>query len=448
LNEVSRIVRSTRLFKLDKADLILIALSVVLLFFWGSRMSLGYGTIWDTQMTVFQQYVRLGNGLINGNGFYLDPAEPSPAFFGPIYPAYIGLMNKFFDPGQFKLLAINFVALPIVVLLVRRATQKLTGNSILALIVAITLLLWPDFMLAAAKTQPEFLGTALAISGTIVWTIRRGNMTTAIISGVLLGLAALTRSEYLALAGVVSALIWLSRKDLKLGAVTLIAALVVTVPWITYVSVDHQQFVPISVGGGLSLLLGIAQLQDGNEMGVEQSDRWAACCDGRSDLPYWSVDRERHRASRALNIAADNPGWLVSHMWRRWIFWLNNESDVLGNIVGFLGADWFYYAMFFTKLVIIMGFATALIQLGRLKKAARSFPRDLLPILIIPIYLAAIFTPFRIEIRYLTAAWPMIFITLAWILNQSGLIERLTAYIRDRTDRRAAVQRAAVQRTT
>jgi hypothetical protein len=349
-------------------------------------------------------------------------------------------MDKFFAPGQFKLLAINFVALSIVVLLVRRATQKLTGNSILALIVSVALLFWPDFMLAAARTQPEFLGAALAISGTIVWTIRQGNMTTAIISGVLLGLAALTRSEYLALAGVISAFIWLSQKDLKLGAITLIAALVITVPWITYVSIDHQQFVPISVGGGLSLLLGIAQLQDGNEMGVEQSDRWAGCCDGRADLPYWSVDRERHRASRALNIAADNPGWLVTHMWHRWIFWLNNESDVLGKIVGFLGADWFYYAMFFTKFVMIAGFTIALVQLGRLKKAAQSLPRDLLPILIIPIYLAAIFTPFRIEIRYLTAAWPMIFITLAWLLTQSGLIERLTAYIRSQTDKRAEAQ--------
>ncbi len=440
MNEVLRIVRSTGLFKLDKADLLLIVLTVVLLFYWGSRMSLGYGAIWDTQMTIFQQYVRLGNGLINGNGFYPDPAEPTPTFFGPLYPTYIGLMDKFFAPGQFKLLAINFVALSIVVLLVRRATQKLTGNSILALIVSVALLFWPDFMLAAARTQPEFLGAALAISGTIVWTIRQGNMTTAIISGVLLGLAALTRSEYLALAGVISAFIWLSQKDLKLGAITLIAALVITVPWITYVSIDHQQFVPISVGGGLSLLLGIAQLQDGNEMGVEQSDRWAGCCDGRADLPYWSVDRERHRASRALNIAADNPGWLVTHMWHRWIFWLNNESDVLGKIVGFLGADWFYYAMFFTKFVMIAGFTIALVQLGRLKKAAQSLPRDLLPILIIPIYLAAIFTPFRIEIRYLTAAWPMIFITLAWLLTQSGLIERLTAYIRSQTDKRAEAQ--------
>jgi 4-amino-4-deoxy-L-arabinose transferase-like glycosyltransferase len=416
----------------EKIDLIMVGLSFLFLMFWGTQISHGYGAIWDTQVTIVQQYTRLGNSLVGGDGFYLDPAEPTPAFFGPIYPLYIGIMDKIFDPGRFKLVAINFVAIAFVLVLVRRATYKLTKNSKLALLAALLLLIWPDFMLSAARTQPELLGATLATTAVLIWLVRTGNTTTAIISGVAIGLAALTRSEYLALVGVLSILVGLVHRDWKIAAITLIAALVVVVPWVAYVSADHNEFVPVNVGGGLSLLLGIAQLQDSDEMGVEQSDQWAECCDGRADLPYWSVERDRHRAKRALNIAVDNPVWVATHLWRRWIMWLNNESDVLGNVVGLMGANWFYYGMFLSKLIALSGFGFTVALILRWRKSSRMVPLNLLFVLVIPIYLAIVFTPFRLETRYLTAAWPMIFITIAWMLHQTGAFDRIGSSLRNR----------------
>ena len=428
MNEVFRLIRSVPKLGIDRIDLFLIALSLVLLFFWGSRLSAGYGSAWDTQHTVVEVYTRVGNDLINGNGFYMNTSDPYPTFFGPVYPTYIGLMDKQFGHGRFKLLAINFVALALVILLIRRATEKLTGNSKLALAVSVFLLFWPDFMISAARTQPEFLAAVLAITGVIIWTIRRGDKKTAIFTGMALGLAALTRSEYLALIAVMSIAIGLSRQNWKLGIITGLAAMVLVFPWVTFVSVDHGKFIPVNLGGGLSLLLGVAQLQDSEELGIKESDKWARCCDGRADLRDWSAERENYRVGMAIGLALDHPGWYVTHLWRRWIQWLNTESPVLENVIYFLGANWFYYLMFLAKFLVIVTFIAALAQLVRMKKLTQ-----LLPVLIIPVYLAILFTPFRLETRYIVAAWPMIFIAIAVMLNQANWYKIRTYVTRRRT---------------
>ena len=114
--------------KFDKTDLFLITLSLILLFFWGSRVAEGYGGAWDTQYNIVLQYIKAGNNLVDGNGFYFDTSNHYPTFYGPIYPAYIGIMDNLFDPGRFKLLTINLIVLAAVILVIRRVVERLTAT--------------------------------------------------------------------------------------------------------------------------------------------------------------------------------------------------------------------------------------------------------------------------------------------------------------------------------
>jgi 4-amino-4-deoxy-L-arabinose transferase-like glycosyltransferase len=98
-------------------------------------------------------------------------------------------------------------------------------------------------------------------------------------SGVLLGLLALVRPEYLLLA-LGLPLVWLARealtssdrlkKALPPAAASLLATALVLTPWTIHNAVDLDRFVPISTGGGKALFIGTNLDADGDSVELRE----------------------------------------------------------------------------------------------------------------------------------------------------------------------------------
>lgn len=205
------------------------------------------------------------------------------------------------------------------------------------------------------------------------------------------------------------------------------ASVLLVLPWTVHNYVRFHAFTPMNQGNGLSILLGVAQVQSSGELGLVESDAWAAQNDGMTDKPFWAPERERRRFSWALSLIKNNFGWYVTHLPRRWIKWGHAENDIyLRDNPGLFSRDAVSYDITWQRLlydstkgfgqkalVIGAGPATKVVLLfvfvaGCVWMILKRRWRDLVLHAMIPAYLFVIFTPFRIEARYLIAAWPVI----------------------------------------
>jgi 4-amino-4-deoxy-L-arabinose transferase-like glycosyltransferase len=179
-----------------------------------------------------------------------DWSPGAPLFYAGIYYATGGI-----HPGAVRLVVALLGALTIV--LVYLIGRRL-GGPLAGLIGAGLLAVYPTTIYYTGKLLSEPLAT-LTLAGTVLsflWAAdRKRPWWIWGLPGVLLGLTAFARPEYLAFV-VVFALLALWRGGL-VPAVVLAAAFALPVaPWAIHVSSVNDRFVPISTGGGKALFIG------------------------------------------------------------------------------------------------------------------------------------------------------------------------------------------------
>lgn len=405
-------------------------LAVVVAAPWVYNLAGDYITQYDTQWGTVTHYRDAGLHLFNFRDFVIDRVSPQPLFFPPGYPLLFGLFYKMFGPIREAITVVNMAGLASLVVATYLLAWRLSGKTFVGLLAALFVALWPDFSLAAARTQPEFLAAVFAVWAFVsfVFGLRRGPIS-MIIPGVLAAASAYMRGEFLLLplALGVAALLTLRGKGRKHAAVIVVVSFLLVLPWTARNYVRFHAFVPMNVGNGLSLILGVAQVQSSGELGLVESDYWVGQNDGMTDKPYWDPARERNRAVWALSLIKNNFSWYVTHLPRRWVRWAHAENDIYvrGNPDVF-SRDAVSYDITWQRLVydstkglaqravvIGAGPATKVVLLfvfvtGCVWMILKRRWRDLVLYAMIPAYLFVMFTPFRIEARYLIAAWPVI----------------------------------------
>jgi 4-amino-4-deoxy-L-arabinose transferase-like glycosyltransferase len=187
---------------------------------------------------------------IPGSASPYDWSPGAPLLYSAIYYATGGV-----HPGAVRLFVALLGALTIVLvyLIGRRLAGPLAG-----LVGAGLLAIYPVQIFFTGKLMSEPLAT-LTLAGAVLsfmWANDVGRSRWAwAVPGVLLGLTAFARPEYLAFV-VVFALLALWRRGLVAAAILAAAFALPVLPWAVHVSSVEGRFVPISTGGGKALFIG------------------------------------------------------------------------------------------------------------------------------------------------------------------------------------------------
>jgi 4-amino-4-deoxy-L-arabinose transferase-like glycosyltransferase len=206
-----------------------------------------------------------------------DWSPGAPLFYGAVYIATGGV-----HPGGVRILVALLSALTMVLvyLIGRRLAGPLAG-----LVGAGLLAVYPTTIYYSGKLMSEPLAT-LTLAGTVLsfmWASDKGRKWWAwAIPGVLLGLTAFARPEYLAFV-VIFGLLALWRGGLLPAAVLVVAFALPVAPWAAHVSSVEGRFVPISTGGGKALFIGT--YLPGNGLHLDVKRELLRQFRGRTNIP-------------------------------------------------------------------------------------------------------------------------------------------------------------------
>jgi 4-amino-4-deoxy-L-arabinose transferase-like glycosyltransferase len=222
------------------------------------------GTDSAVYASVAEQLYEHQRFAIPGAASPYDWSPGAPLFYAAVYYATGGV-----HPGAARLAVALLGALTIVLayLLGRRLAGPVAGLTAAAL-----LALYPVTIYFGGKLMSEPLAT-LTLAGAVLssfWAGDPGRRRLAwAVPGVLLGLTAFARPEYLAFVAVF-ALFALIRGRLPGAAILAVAFVVTILPWTLHVSSAEGRFVPISTGGGKALFIGTYLPGDGLHLDVKR----------------------------------------------------------------------------------------------------------------------------------------------------------------------------------
>lgn len=263
----------------------LCALVAVLLLGLGLRV----GEAWDGRAPVYdaQAYAVLAGNLEGGSGFTTGPGATQPASnYSPGLPLFVGGLYKLsggIHPqfARIVLALVGALSVLFAYLIGRRLARPPSNPPLLsevgwrevapALIGAFVVAVYPALLEYQGMLMSEPLAASLLSGGVLgaLWAWDGGRWRW-LLPGVLFGALALTRPEYLAIAGLVALVVfgrearddW--RASLIRAAIFLLGLVVVVAPWTVRNAVALDRFVPISTGGGQVLFAGTYLPSDGN----------------------------------------------------------------------------------------------------------------------------------------------------------------------------------------
>jgi len=213
--------------------------------------SLQFGDLYDS----------IAKNLAQGHGYRVEPYMGETILREPGYPLLIAAMYRVGGYGnQVPRLACILLAFGAALILVR-LTRKITGDSTIALIAALLFLLYPATLVAEARAGNDIpcVFTMLLFMSGLYWAVERGSLWLYGVAGLLLGLAALVRSEVLLFPLFVfvywlfTSRGWGARGKAVLRAVALMAGTLAAMsPWIIRNYLLAHEFVATDTLGGVA----------------------------------------------------------------------------------------------------------------------------------------------------------------------------------------------------
>ena len=251
-------------------------------------------------------YHHAAKQLAEGNG-YIDFDGSPTARWPPVYPFLVSLLYRVFGPEPTAAEVFNALVgtavVPLVYVLARAAfgrTEAIAAGLFAAIMPG--LIMYTDIMLAETLFSVELLVFFLLVA-----RLSPGRWWTPVALGVVVGLAAMTRSEGLLLFAVPLAVWWreLPRRDLvlKLAAVGVGAALVIG-PWAIRNYSQFDRFVLLGTNGGTTFWAGHNDRADGGPTYATPELLLEA---GPRDEPNIEFKQEALLRERALEFIVENP---------------------------------------------------------------------------------------------------------------------------------------------
>lgn len=202
----------------------------------------------------FHDYWSLARGIVEHRQFgYPEPT----AFFLPMHPLYLSAFVAISESPEFVRLATVAIS-SLTVIPMYLAGLGVVGSRRGALVAAAGFAVFPTFVLFSPILATEHLFIFLMVSAIAVATTRPDLLVTAVATGILLGLAQLTRGE--AVFYTPAFVLWIAfglrhltlRRRAVLGLAMLVAIGVTLVPWYVRNAVVVDPSVGLSTSSGLN----------------------------------------------------------------------------------------------------------------------------------------------------------------------------------------------------
>ena len=265
------------------------------------------------------------------------------SFRAPLYPAFLAIVyffsgtefSRFFAARLAQAILLGAPLAPLTYLVSKRLfPDKERSAKISAWVVAVypMLLVYP---LGLGTENPFFV---LLLTSFLFLLLSKDRPTTFhfLLSGLFLGLTALTRSVILPFAGLAILWVWFVLKQ-KRGAVLVAAALALTItPWMIRNSLLHNKLTGIETSMGYNLYLGYHPQGNGSFMFGPSLDLLPILDD---------AERDRVGTEQAIEFIKDEPERFIPLAVNRLSFFWGLEKRVLiyfysNNIFGYVSQPW------------------------------------------------------------------------------------------------------------
>jgi hypothetical protein len=274
---------------------------------------------------------------------YPDPGDARMILHPPGYPVALAAIFK--ASGDYDSLLRHTQFIQIVCDSVAAALIFLIAAELLpfavAIIAGLLVAISPHLSFYSLWLTPDSLAALpiLAAVYLIVRATKRPRIITVVAAGVMIGLSCWLRSNAMMLAPFLAAVVLLSfeaRKRWRYSTSFVAAAVIVISPVTIRNWAVYHQFIPLSLGAGITLIEGIADYDKDGRFGMPVFDHDVKAKDaewhGRPEYEgnVWTpdgIERDRARFGRGLGVARANPAWFAGVMARRAAFMLRyNDS--------------------------------------------------------------------------------------------------------------------------
>lgn len=195
--------------------------------------------------------------------------------------------------------------------LVYRLAQRLTGREVVALVAAAACAVSPTFVIYGPVLATEHLFVVLMLIALLVaLRIESGNRLRVLATGLLLGLAALTRGEAVFYVPVLLGWLWFGdphrprRVRLRLALLFAAGVVAVVTPWIVRNAVVMQPGVMLSSAGGINFYFG----HNPNHYGWSADVPWPAGDELAANRMGWELGLEYVRDNPVSVLASTRDG--------------------------------------------------------------------------------------------------------------------------------------------
>lgn len=294
--------------------------------------------IGDSHVPWSYEYEEIAHNLITRGeyayNFYNLTAPLPTSFLPPVYPLFLAFGRTWLGGDTaVKALQIGFSGLSVLGLYA--LAQELGASARQAALAALLMAIYPPAVAYAGDINTVTLEIAFVTGG--VWLVlratKRGSSLSAAGAGVLLSLAALTRSTWLALLPLAVAwLAWYYRgRDWSFisrqVAPLLLAAAVVFTPWVWHNHVIQGEWLLTSTNGGLNFWIGNNAKSTGEFVFPTSIDK-----DTVLSVANWPESaRDRFFYSRGLEFIRSSPAQSLELFGRKLLFYLFFRPNIGSN---------------------------------------------------------------------------------------------------------------------
>lgn len=282
--------------------------------------------------------------ILSGDGILLpkelpDPGDGRLVLHPPGYGILMALAMKI-SPNYIDILVGGqILADALTILLIWLIARQLLCEGI-ALIAAFLVAISPHFAYYCLALSPDSLSLLpiLAALYLIVLATKQFSFSKIVLAGSLIGLSCWLRANAMLLAPFLAILflpLIVAQKRWQYALILISTTALVISPitirnWLLF-----KRFIPISIGAGATLLVGIADYDEENRFGFPLYDKQVAEMDARiyQNPEYannqWRPDgfsREQGRIDRSWAVIKDNPGWFTMVVVKRAAFMLQYNS--------------------------------------------------------------------------------------------------------------------------
>lgn len=216
-------------------------------------------------------YIGLANNVLDGKGYSLDGIHPM-AERVPVYPIFLSLMFSLGKGNYFVVRIIQCILGAASCVLIYLLGKEIFSSRV-GIIAAIIATFYYPFIQMSAYLVTETLSVFLILLS--LWQLIKAkedhSTWNLIFSGILLGLASLTRSTFFGFYPLIPAIFILTspskKEGAKQGALVVVGIGLALLPWVGRNYVHFHKFIPVSTRSGWVLYQGNNPMARGNSGG-------------------------------------------------------------------------------------------------------------------------------------------------------------------------------------